>query len=113
MNWLLGKQRIVFIFHHRQLEAQERLNQIHSLQLETIKMRDNIQHVVKACKHQQYIHDAAKKYQEVFNQIFAFVEKVAQVRFLSGNIIVFCRFVHNLYLVIYRIRRHIRFIQIY
>ena len=64
----------------RQMEEQDRQNQIHSLALETIKMRDNIEQVVKACKYPQFTSDSAKKYQEMFTQINGFVEKMSQVR---------------------------------
>ena len=42
-------------------------------------MRDSIQQADTMCKHPQYIHDAAKKYHEVFNQIFEYVEKIVKV----------------------------------
>ena len=64
---------------YRQMKAQERLKQIYTLQLEIIKMRDNLQQARTTCKYPQYIHDAAKKYQELFNQILGFVDKIVQV----------------------------------
>lgn len=65
--------------YFRQIEARERLSNILNQQLEMVKMRDDIQQALTACKYPQHMHEAAKKYQEVFNQIFGFVEKLAQV----------------------------------
>ncbi len=67
-----------FVF--RQVEAQERLQQIVNMQLDAIKMRDEIQQIMSACKHQQYLPDTAKKCQELIIQILEYTQKTVQVK---------------------------------
>ncbi len=71
---------VMYITIFRQVEAQERLQQIVNMQLEVIKMRDEIQQTMSACKYQQYLPDTAKKCQELIIQILEYTQNKIQVK---------------------------------
>ena len=75
----------MYITIFRQVEAQERLQQIVSMQLEVIKMRDEIQQTMSACKYQQYLPDTAKKCQELIIQILEYTQNKIQVKMYSST----------------------------
>ncbi len=45
-----------------------------------VQMKDAVNSALSTCKHKQYLATATEKYVQVFNQIFGYVDKIAQAR---------------------------------